>query len=49
MLLRRDEPGDRARARTLLEEAISIYGDLGQPRHRELSEALLGGIEGADR
>jgi tetratricopeptide (TPR) repeat protein len=41
MLKRRDDPGDRARAKTLLEEAIAVYTELSEPRHRELCESQL--------
>jgi len=40
MLLDRDAPGDRDRARLLIEEAIPVYGRVGMPRHAELARAL---------
>ncbi|HEY8521164.1 MAG TPA: AAA family ATPase [Gammaproteobacteria bacterium] len=42
LLLERDAPGDRARARTLLAEAVVQYAALGMPRHRALAAAMLG-------
>jgi tetratricopeptide (TPR) repeat protein len=41
MLLDRDAPGDRDRARVLLDEAVREYEGMGMPRHRELAESLL--------
>ena len=41
MLLDRDAPGDRERARQLLTEAIAMYRDIDMPKHIELAEALL--------
>jgi tetratricopeptide (TPR) repeat protein len=41
MLLDRDGPGDRDRARSLVEEAIPVYGRTGMPRHEELARTLL--------
>jgi len=41
MLLDRDAPGDRARARQLLDEAIAMYREIGMPHHLEMAEALL--------
>jgi tRNA A-37 threonylcarbamoyl transferase component Bud32/tetratricopeptide (TPR) repeat protein len=41
MLIERDAPGDRARARTLLEEAIDGYRAIGMPRHLEMAERLV--------
>ncbi len=41
MLLDRDGPGDRDRARSLVEEAIPVYGRIGMPRHEELARTLL--------
>ena len=41
MLLDRDEPGDRERARQLLTEAIDLFGEIGMPRHLEMAEELL--------
>ena len=44
MLLRRDETGDRERARTLLEEAIAGYQKLEAPL---LEQCIAGGIRAA--
>ena len=41
MLLDRDAPGDREKARTLLEEAIEMYGTIGMPKHVEMAEKNL--------
>lgn len=41
MLMERNEPGDRDRARALLREAISDYRRIGMPKHEELTVALL--------
>jgi class 3 adenylate cyclase/tetratricopeptide (TPR) repeat protein len=41
MLLDRDEAGDRERARSLLQEAMRTYDDLGIPRSGAMTEALL--------
>ena len=41
MLIDRDEPGDRDRAREMLESAIETYRAIGIPRHIEQAEALL--------
>lgn len=40
-LLDRDAPGDRERARELLNKAIAMYGEIGMPKHVEMSDALL--------
>jgi len=42
MLIDRDAPGDRERARELLSEAIEGYRRIGMPKHVEMAEALLG-------
>ena len=42
MLIDRDAPGDRAKARELLTEAIAMYRRIGMPKHVEMAEALLG-------
>jgi len=42
MLIDRDAPGDRDKARELLTEAIAMYGQIGMPKHVEMAEALLG-------
>jgi class 3 adenylate cyclase/tetratricopeptide (TPR) repeat protein len=44
MLIDRDEPEDRIRARSLLKEAIEGYRRLGMPRHEEMARTLLKGI-----
>jgi tetratricopeptide (TPR) repeat protein len=41
MLLGRDAPGDRDKARELLTEAIAMYRKIGMPKHIEMAEALL--------
>jgi hypothetical protein len=41
MLIDRDAPGDRDKARQLLSEAIESYRRLGMPKHVEMAEALL--------
>jgi hypothetical protein len=41
MLLDRNGPGDRDRARTLLGEAIEMYRTIGMPKHLELAERML--------
>ena len=41
MLLDRDAPGDRERARTLLGEAIELYKAIGMPKHVEIAERML--------
>ncbi len=41
MLLERAAPDDPARAHRLLEEARTIYEEIGMPRHVGLTEALL--------
>jgi class 3 adenylate cyclase/DNA-binding SARP family transcriptional activator len=41
MLLDRNTPGDRDRARSLLEEAVPVYRRIGMPRHEEMTRALL--------
>ena len=40
MLLRRDRPGDRDRARLLLGEAIEQYRAMGMPKHIEIAETM---------
>ena len=44
MLIERDEPGDRERARELLEAACEIYTTIGMTGHLELAETMLKGI-----
>jgi hypothetical protein len=41
MLINRAAPGDRDRARRLLSEALETYVNIGMPRHREISKALI--------
>ncbi len=41
MLIDRDGPGDRDKARELLSEAIAMYRKIGMPRHVEMAEAIL--------
>jgi class 3 adenylate cyclase/tetratricopeptide (TPR) repeat protein len=42
MLIDRDGPGDRDRAREMLTEAVAMYRKIGMPKHIEMAEALLG-------
>jgi len=42
MLIDRDGPGDRDKARQLLTEAIEGYHRIGMPKHVEMAEALTG-------
>jgi tetratricopeptide (TPR) repeat protein len=44
MLLDRDSPGDRDKARELLTEAVAMYREIGMPKHVEMAEALLGEV-----
>ncbi len=44
MLIDRDAPGDRKKARELLSEAVAMYRRIGMPKHVEMAEALLAGI-----
>jgi tetratricopeptide (TPR) repeat protein len=41
MLIERDGPGDKEKARTLLTEAISMYREIGMPRHLDMAEKLM--------
>jgi class 3 adenylate cyclase/tetratricopeptide (TPR) repeat protein len=41
MLLDRNGPGDREKARALLSEAIAMYRRIGMPKHVGIAEALL--------
>jgi tetratricopeptide (TPR) repeat protein len=41
MLLDRDAPGDRDKARTLLGEAIEMYRKIGMPKHVEIAEKMV--------
>ena len=41
MLIARNAAGDRDRARTLLGEAVEMYGVIGMPRHLEMAKELL--------
>ena len=41
MLLDRDGPGDREKARELLDEAIDMYREIGMPKHMEMAEEML--------
>jgi len=45
MLIDRDGPGDRVKARELLTEAIAMYRRIGMPKHVEMAEALLREVE----
>jgi tetratricopeptide (TPR) repeat protein len=42
MLMDRNAPGDRDKARQLLTEAIAMYRQIGMPKHQEMAQALLG-------
>lgn len=42
MLIDRNAPGDRDKARQLLTEAIAMYRDIGMPKHLEMAQELLG-------
>lgn len=46
MLLDRNLPGDRERARALLDEAIAMYRDLGMPKHLEIAGVLRARVAG---
>jgi hypothetical protein len=41
MLIDRNGPSDRDKARTLLEETIEAYEEIGMPKHVEIAEELL--------
>ena len=41
VLIDRDAPGDRDKARQLLTEAIAMYRQIGMPKHLEMANALL--------
>ena len=41
MLIDRNGPGDREKARELLAEAIAMYRQIGMPKHLEMAETLL--------
>jgi tetratricopeptide (TPR) repeat protein len=40
VLIARDQPGDRERARQLLTEAIAMYRQIGMPRHLQMTDEL---------
>jgi hypothetical protein len=42
MLIDRDAPGDRDKARQILTEAVTMYRQIGMPKHVETAEELLG-------
>jgi class 3 adenylate cyclase/tetratricopeptide (TPR) repeat protein len=42
MLIDRNLPGDRDKARELLTEAIAMYRQIGMPKHVEMAEEMLG-------
>ena len=44
MLVDRGAPGDKEKARTLLDEATEIYGQLGMPKHLEMAKEMLAAI-----
>jgi hypothetical protein len=41
MLLDRNAPGDRDRARSLVDEALLVYRRIGMPHHEELARRLV--------
>jgi hypothetical protein len=41
MLINRAAPGDRAKAQTLIKEALATYSQIGMPRHIEMTQSLL--------
>jgi len=41
MLIDRNGPGDREKARELLTEAVAMYRRIGMPKHVEMADALL--------
>jgi tetratricopeptide (TPR) repeat protein len=41
MLVERDEPDDRRKARELLGEAVAMYRKIGMPKHVEIAQAML--------
>ena len=43
MLLDRNAPGDREKARTMLGEVVEMYGAIGMPRHLEIAREMLKG------
>ena len=45
MLIDRNAPGDRDKARTLLGEAVEMYRMIGMPKHLEMAERMVGGLE----
>ena len=44
MLIDRDAPGDREKARQLLTEAVAMYRRIGMPKHVEMAEEMLRGL-----
>ena len=44
MRIDREGPGDKEKARRLLDEAIEMYGTLGMPRHLEMAKETLNGL-----
>ena len=44
MLLDRNGPGDRDKARTMLGEAVEMYETIGMPRHLEMAREMLKGV-----
>src|SRR6266851_2227212 len=49
MLMDCAAPGDREKARTLLNEALETYTHIGMPRHVEMTRTLLGRAAGLPR
>ena len=49
MLIDRAARGDRAKAQTLLREALESYTQIGMPRHVEMTQALLDQAGGREK
>ena len=44
MLLDRNASGDHDKARTMLGEAVKMYGAIGMPKHVEMAPEMLKGM-----
>ena len=44
MLIDRNAPGDRDKARTLLSEAVEMYRTIGMPKHLEMVAKMSAGL-----
>ena len=42
MLIDRTASGDQKQARTLLDEAVEMYGTLGMPKHLDMAKGMKG-------